>query len=51
MDKRFYQIEKIIDDWYSFNLKLSVSDIMPHLIFLMEEYRKLVSKSEPHNKE
>lgn len=41
MDKRYDKIEKIIEQWFSFDLKLDVADIMPELIFLYEQNKEL----------
>lgn len=45
---RYQIIKEIIDDWFSYKLKLQVIDIMPHLIFLYEENRRL--KEDNQNK-
>lgn len=45
---RYQVIKEIIDDWFSYNLKLQVIDIMPHLIFLYEENLRL--KEDNQNK-
>ena len=45
---RYQVIKEIIDDWFSYNLKLQVIDIMPHLIFLYEENQRL--KEDNQNK-
>lgn len=41
MDERYDKIEKIIEQWFSFDLKLDVADIMPELIFLYERNKEL----------
>lgn len=41
MKDRYLTIKKIIDDWFSLKLKLSVADIMPHMVFLYEENKRL----------
>lgn len=41
MDERYDKIEKIIEQWFSFDLKLDVTDIMPELIFLYERNKEL----------
>lgn len=41
MEDRYLIIRKIIDDWFALKLKLNVSDIMPHIVFLYEENRRL----------
>lgn len=41
MKERYLVIKKIIDDWFELKLKLSVSDIMPHMVFLYEENKRL----------
>lgn len=41
MEDRYLMIKKIIDDWFSLKLKLSVADIMPHIVFLYEENKRL----------
>ena len=41
MEDRYLTIRKIIDDWFALKLKLNVTDIMPHMIFLYEENNRL----------
>lgn len=44
MEEKMTEIKKIINDWYSFKLKLSTADIMPYLVLLYEEYELIVQK-------
>ncbi len=38
---RYEIIQDIIEKWFSFELELCLTDIMPHLIFLFEENKQL----------
>lgn len=44
MDKgqldRLADIQRKVDDWFSFNLKEGVNDIMPDVVYLLEEVKK-----------
>lgn len=50
MEDRYFTIKKIIEDWFSFKLKLNTTDIMPHFIFLYEENIRLKKAIETNKK-
>ncbi len=41
MDNRYERIERIIEQWFSFELSLGVNDIMPEVVFLYEQNKEL----------
>ncbi|MEE0674843.1 MAG: hypothetical protein U0L58_04940 [Ruminococcus sp.] len=41
MIERYYKIEKIIRDWFSFKCDLGINDIMPEVVFLFEQNKEL----------
>lgn len=50
MDARIEEIRSIIDEWFTFKSMLSQQDLMPHLVYLLEQYDLLVAqlnKQEP----
>lgn len=46
MDNTIEEIRAIINNWFQLDLKPSVEDILPYLVFLLEEYDKLSEKLE-----
>lgn len=46
MESEIDTIRKIINDWFSFKLYLSVADIMPYLVYLVEEHDRLLYELE-----
>lgn len=44
MDNTIEEIRTIINNWFQLDLKPSIEDILPYLVFLLEEYDRLTEK-------
>lgn len=44
MLERYKRIERMIEQWFSFDLELGVNDIMPEVVFLYEQNQELIKQ-------
>lgn len=45
-DKHLTEVRKLIEDWYSFKLKATATDLMPYLVYMLERCEQLESEKE-----